>query len=245
MRLCLFIEDDMGFMILKYLTSNYPDHVCHVVIRKEMESVYSDRMSSGYTWETYDDETTPKNIKSLDVDFVLLAWWPKIVSALVIESVKIGVINLHPSMLPFNRGKHYWFWNLVEDKPYGVSIHFVDTSIDGGDIIFQREIPKSWEDTGQSLFDKARIEMLSLFIESYPKIANLDYTRIKQPPSGTYHNSSELHRASEISLRKKYTAKELLNLLRARVSKKYEQCYFFDEDGTKYEVGIDIKKVED
>ncbi len=242
MRLSIFVESEMGLRILRFLVNNYPDHVKQIVVRKEWTEAASLPVPPSCHYEIFDEQRTAQHIRELEIDLVLLAWWPNIIKKSVIESAKIGVINLHPSLLPHNRGKNYWFWNLVEDVPYGVSIHFVDTAVDGGDIIFQREITKTWEDTGQTLFDKAKIEILSLFAESYPKLANSDYRRTRQEiDQGSYHHSSELEAASEIILNKQTTARELLNLLRARTSKTFRQCYFVD-DGVEYEVGVDIRK---
>ena len=47
---------------------------------------------------------------------------------------------------------------------------------------------------------------------------------------------------SEIDLGKKYKAKDLLNLLRARTFSGKPSCWFRDEDN-KYEVRIKIKKI--
>ncbi|MFB6158138.1 MAG: formyltransferase family protein [Candidatus Nanohalobium sp.] len=33
-----------------------------------------------------------------------------------------GIVNLHPSFLPYNRGAHPYIWPIVEDTPAGVSI---------------------------------------------------------------------------------------------------------------------------
>ena len=60
----------------------------------------------------------------------ILAWWPKIISNKLINLPRKGFINLHNSFLPFNRGKHPYFWAFYEDSPYGVTIHKVDEGID-------------------------------------------------------------------------------------------------------------------
>jgi len=49
-------------------------------------------------------------------------------------------INLHPSLLPWNRGAHSNFWSFLEDTPKGVTIHIIDEGIDTGDILLQKKI---------------------------------------------------------------------------------------------------------
>jgi methionyl-tRNA formyltransferase len=82
---------------------------------------------------------------------------PYLVKEQVINVAKYGVINTHPSLLSHNRGKNYNFWNLVEDAPFGVSLNFVDLGVDNGDIIFQKEIHKIWEDNGRKFILQSTI----------------------------------------------------------------------------------------
>ena len=44
------------------------------------------------------------------IDYFLLLWWPKIISESIINISKKGAINLHPSYLPYCRGKDPNFW---------------------------------------------------------------------------------------------------------------------------------------
>ena len=54
--------------------------------------------------------------------------------------------NLHPSLLPFSKGKHQVFWPLEMWKPYGATIPKVAEWIDTGEIFAQNIIPYDWED---------------------------------------------------------------------------------------------------
>jgi methionyl-tRNA formyltransferase len=175
-------------------------------------------------------------------DLGLLAWWPKIIREPLISLPRRGFVNTHPSLLPYSRGKHYNFWSIVERVPFGVSLHMVEEGIDSGDIVAQTELPHGWEDTGGSLFHKAREAMLKLVQETYPKLRELDFkTRSQDLAAGTFHHSSELEAASSIDLEKTYVARDLLNLLRARTFPGYPACVFSAGDA-EYEVRIEIKK---
>ncbi len=191
------------------------------------------------------NESVLSRIKEISVSYIFLAWWPFIVKEPILSLPRIGVLNFHPSLLPYNRGKHYNFWTIVEETPFGVSIHFINESVDSGDIVFQKKIEKTWEDNGKTLYEKAQEAMFELFVESYPKIVDSQYVRIKQNKNeGSFHLARELEPASQIFLDEKYKAKDLLNLLRARTFPPYSACYFFDRGG-KYEVTVEIKKVEE
>lgn len=67
----------------------------------------------------------------------------------------IGTINRHNALLPKNRGRLTPFWVLYNnEKETGVSIHFVERSIDSGDIIVQKKILIDAKENFNSLVEK-------------------------------------------------------------------------------------------
>jgi methionyl-tRNA formyltransferase len=82
--------------------------------------------------------------------------------------------------------------------------------------------------------------MVQLFQETYPKLRNLEFPRRPQPTSGyESHRAGELDAASRINLEDTYTARALLNLLRARTFPPHPGAWFTDE-GETYEVRVEI-----
>lgn len=175
-------------------------------------------------------------------DLGILAWWPKIISPELMALTERGFINTHPSLLPYNRGKHYNFWALVEQAPFGVSLHYVDEGIDSGDIVAQQSIPYDWEDTGETLYVKAGQAMVDLFKSAYPSFRGGALQRIPQDLSkGSLHYAKEIDVASKIDLDRSYPARELLNLLRARTFPGYPSCRF-EDGGELYEIRVKIER---
>ena len=94
------------------------------------------------------------NIKSADedqiiqlfeawrVDLIVLAGWMRIVSPKLINAFPNRIINLHPSMLPKYKGLHAIERALDSgDEMTGVSVHYVNEELDGGEVILQSEVP--------------------------------------------------------------------------------------------------------
>ena len=52
---------------------------------------------------------------------------------------KIGCINIHTGLVQYYRGVDSSFWALYDERPdrIGATVHFIDKSIDAGEIIFQ------------------------------------------------------------------------------------------------------------
>jgi methionyl-tRNA formyltransferase len=238
--LVLYANDNVGQKILNYLLENFRDDL-HLVVCVEQNEIYRCAMDAGINAITSD----AVDYANLNADLAILSWWPKILKDQQLKQAKHGIINFHPSLLPYNRGKHYNFWALVEESPFGVSLHFIDSGIDTGDVIAQRKINYDWTDTGESLYRKAQEEIIDLFKEKYPLIRKLNITRNKQDlSSGSFHNSSEMDIKSRIELDGSYTGRELLNILRARTFKGHPGCRFTD-NGVLYEATINIRRIDE
>jgi methionyl-tRNA formyltransferase len=238
-----FADQDVGLHAVRYVLEQFPQHIKNVVTMSNNQIAEMARSSGCQTldWK----EITAQNAKTIfkGVEIIFLAWWPKIIQGFIIDAPRVGVVNFHPSLLPYNRGKNYNFWTIVEDTPFGVTLHFVDEGIDSGDILFQAPVAKTWEDTGATLYFKAKREILSLFQNHYMDIIEGRYTRVKQDTAqGTIHYSKELDACSRLVLDKYYSLRELLNLLRARTFEGKPACYFGDE-GKKFEVRVSISEI--
>ena len=155
-----------------------------------------------YYDESFIDETR-EHPASFSAAYYFLLWWPKIIPDHLIKIPSFGVINLHPSYLPYCRGKDPNFWSIVDEVEFGVSIHKVTPGIDDGPIIFQKKIKKSWVDNGQTLYNKAKMEIVKLFSESYPLIRfnkfDLHYQNLED---GSFHLRKELKPKSKININK-------------------------------------------
>lgn len=183
-----------------------------------------------------------KTLREERIDVVILAWWPDIIKKEAIKSVKIGWLNLHPSYLPYGRGKHAYFWSIIEKTPFGVSIHFIDEGVDTGKVLFQRRIPFSIEDTGESLYKKGVEEVIKLFKEKCDDIMTLNLKPIEQDNKiTTSHFAKEIEEISTIKLEKSYKAIDLIDIIRARSFINKPSAYFYYND-EKYYIRLDIEK---
>jgi methionyl-tRNA formyltransferase len=246
----IFADDYVGFESVKFLFKNYPDDISSVIVNGDDSVILKYLVSEGfdssriYIFSRGQTNSLLSFLKSKGkIDYIILAWWPFIINEEVISIPNIGAVNMHPSLLPYNRGKHYNFWAIVEQCPFGVSIHMVDKGIDSGDILFQKEIEIAWTDTGETLYFKARDRMIELFCDAYPDLRSNNFIRKPQELTiGSFHLANQLDKASEIDLEKTYKAKDLINLIRARTFSTHPACRFTDETGT-YEIRSSINKI--
>ena len=104
------------------------------------------------------------------VDLVCLAGYMRIVGEELLSRYGGKIVNIHPALLPAFKGAH-----AIKDafeygvKVYGVTIHDVDSSLDGGRIISQVAVPYEGDDIDflESMIHKAEHK---LYIETINRI---------------------------------------------------------------------------
>tara|TARA_Y100000741_G_scaffold207792_1_gene158168 strand:- start:877 stop:1632 length:756 start_codon:yes stop_codon:yes gene_type:complete len=241
-KIVVFADSDVGLEITKFLVKDFYEDIAHVVLTSHDSIIKEICNESAIDVSVYGSDKYNEFIKNTTFDVGFLIWWPKIISEELINKAKFGFINTHPSFLPFSRGKHYNFWTLVEETKFGVTLHYVNKGIDSGDIIYQKRINYDWLDNGESLFNKAKTEMINMFKEFYPLFRNDKLSAKKQNlKEGSYHHSSEIEKISELDLDKSYKLRNILNLLRGRTFNGHPACSFYDRESLKsYYVRVSI-----
>jgi phosphoribosylglycinamide formyltransferase 1 len=90
---------------------------------------------------------------------VVLAGFMRVLTPHFIERYPLRIVNTHPSLLPAFPGKDAINQALAHGaKITGVTIHFVDTSLDGGPIIAQESVPIVEDDDAATI--QGRIQHL-------------------------------------------------------------------------------------
>ena len=91
-------------------------------------------------------------MRAWNVDLIVLAGWMRIVTPKLIDAFPNRVINLHPSLLPKYKGLHAIERALESgDELTGVSVHYVNEELDGGQVIMQEEVPILPDDNLETL----------------------------------------------------------------------------------------------
>ncbi|NOV00464.1 formyltransferase family protein [Paenibacillus planticolens] len=125
------------------------------------------------------------------VDWIISYGYRYIIKPDLIEKYKNRIINLHISLLPWNRGADPNLWSFLEDTPKGVSIHYMDTGIDTGDILVQKEIEFSDEETLSSTYEALSKCIENLFYSQWSIIRDGKLKGIKQSGQGSFHYSKD------------------------------------------------------
>lgn len=104
-----------------------------------------------------------------------------------------GIVNLHPSFLPFGRGSYPATWAVWEGSPYGGSAHLMNETLDAGPILAQREVLIEPTDSSYTLYCRALDSLWQLFETAVlPWLRGIPITLQDQPPGGSKHSRADL-----------------------------------------------------
>lgn len=104
------------------------------------------------------DRAVAAQLQAHAVDLLVLAGFMRILSPWLVAQYPNRIINTHPSLLPAFAGKDAPAQAIAYGaKVSGVSIHFVDASLDGGPLIAQRAIAVEPDDTAPQLHQRIQV----------------------------------------------------------------------------------------
>jgi methionyl-tRNA formyltransferase len=168
-----------------------------------------------------------ESIRALQPEVGLSVMFGYIVRQRFLDELPLGCLNVHPSFLPYNRGAYPNVWSIVDGTPAGVTIHYIDSGVDTGDIVAQERIVVEQIDTGETLYRKLEQCALDLIKRTWPQIRLGMISRTVQDKyQGTLHRVKDTERIDEIDLDRTYTARELINVIRARTFGDYPGVFF-------------------
>tara|TARA_B000000565_G_scaffold83825_1_gene61154 strand:- start:743 stop:1393 length:651 start_codon:yes stop_codon:yes gene_type:complete len=101
------------------------------------------------------DDALKEFLDNLEIDFIILAGFMRILGKNITEKFYGKMINLHPSLLPLYPGlnTHTQALNNKDDY-HGISIHFVSAELDAGPLIAQGKISVKADDDLEKLVSK-------------------------------------------------------------------------------------------
>jgi phosphoribosylglycinamide formyltransferase-1 len=101
------------------------------------------------------DRVLVKELKDRAVALVCLAGFMRLLSPVMVAAFPNRILNIHPSLLPKYPGLHPQQQALDDGATVtGATVHFVNTELDAGPIVLQREVPVLKGDTERTLADR-------------------------------------------------------------------------------------------
>lgn len=88
----------------------------------------------------------------------------------IIDEFSLGILNMHPGLLPENRGLDNIKWAIYKNIKQGVTAHLIDTNIDRG-VLIEKDVINVYEDDSLTdIFLRVQNKELQLMISSINRL---------------------------------------------------------------------------
>ena len=174
----------------------------------------------------YKNKITSQLIHKINPEFIISYNYNHIIKKEILNLIQKGkIINLHISLLPWNKGAHPNVWSFLENTPKGVTIHLIDTGLDTGDILIQKKL-KIDENTNtlQSSYNYLHSQIQQLFMENWHKIENLKLKPEPQQGKGSFHLKQDFDKISHLLANEGWNINIVTFKKRYNNWRKYENC---------------------
>jgi methionyl-tRNA formyltransferase len=113
------------------------------------------------------NEELRTKLEEINPDATIVVGYGRIIPPWMLQLPKFGNINLHASLLPKYRGAAPIQWAIANgERVAGVTTMRIDEGLDTGDILLQRELSISEDDTAETLSPKLAAMGADLMIET-------------------------------------------------------------------------------
>ncbi|WP_057745660.1 methionyl-tRNA formyltransferase [Liquorilactobacillus capillatus] len=112
-----------------------------------------------------------KEIINLAPDLIITAAFGQFLPTKLIQSAKIGAINVHGSLLPKYRGGAPVQYAIMQgEKKTGVTVMYMIKKMDAGDMLTQAELPITKSDDTGTIFEKMSLLGRDLLLQTIPQL---------------------------------------------------------------------------
>lgn len=125
-----------------------------------------------------------EQVRASRPDLIVTAAYGQILPRELLEIPTRGCVNVHASLLPRYRGAAPIQWAIINgEKETGVTTFFMDEGMDTGDLILQRSMPITRDDSFGSLHDKLSHLGAEVLLETLRLIGKGEAPRVPQDHS--------------------------------------------------------------
>jgi len=126
-------------------------------------------------------------VAELQPDVACVACFSQRIPAPMLALPRLGFLNIHPALLPDHRGPAPLFWIFRGgEQVAGVTIHFMDTGLDTGDIAAQESFALPDGVAGALVEQQCNALGARLMLQVLQSLRDGTLSRRPQPPNGSY-----------------------------------------------------------
>lgn len=155
-----------------------------------------------------------KYIKTLKPDIIFVLGLSQIIPSEILSTPSMGCIGSHPALLPQNRGRHPVIWAIANGlKKSGITLFWMNSGIDSGDILAQKEFVITSKDNASTVYGKIEKISREMLKENIPDLERGIIKRVRQGNSRVNYWRKRVKKDGEIDWR--MSSKRIYDLVRA------------------------------
>ncbi len=140
-------------------SEKYSDKIIGLLNDKQVLNSISKKLSDG----------DYEKIRNLELDFVIVFGWRTLIDTKINDSLKLGLVASHFSLLPKYRGFAPLQWAIINDeKETGVTLFLIqEGKVDSGKLISQKKVPVMSDDYAAELNVKLTDCAIEMYLELF------------------------------------------------------------------------------
>jgi methionyl-tRNA formyltransferase len=154
-------------------------------------------------------------LRSLAPDILVSIQAAQIMRRPLLETPRLGAVNLHFGPLPRYRGVAPIAWAIINgETETAVTLHTIDPGIDSGPILASAPVTIGRDETARSLYDRCTQAAVDLFGAEWPRIRRGDLDGRPQTGTALYYNRHSID-FSRRAISWQRDARDVANWIRA------------------------------
>ena len=224
MRMIFMGTPDFAVNVLQGLIDHYREDIVGVVSQPDklvgrhqvLTNTPIKELALKYNIPVLQPEKIRKDYQAvldLKPDIIITCAYGQIIPSAILDAPRLGCINVHASLLPKLRGGAPIHKAIIDGYDVtGVTIMYMDPSMDTGDMISKVEVPILDSDNLETLHDKLSVAGTKLLLETLPSILDGTNSREKQNEEEATFAYNIKREEEHIDFHK--TSREVFNLIR-------------------------------
>lgn len=202
------MEDDsltMDFLCVRYEKKD--EILMDLAVQNKIDVLYSPDINS---------EDFIKQLEAYSSDLYVSMSFNQIFHQKIRSIPRKKIINCHAGKLPFYRGRNILNWVLINDeKEFGITVHYVDSGIDTGDIILQKTYDITDSDDYRTLLEKAYEECPEILYQAIKSIQENKVDVVRQNDICSPGLYCGMRKEGDEILEWNQSSREIFNFIRA------------------------------
>lgn len=175
------------------MTSAKKGSILFLTCNDNTEPFYDWLVRSGWKVLKWTERLSAIYAESLKPDFAVSFNYSYILPQDVIDALSCPIINVHCSLLPWNRGVSPNYFSYLDNTPKGVTIHELVAGLDKGDILIQKELDLTEAETFRSSYEKLISCAIDLLTSNWESLVSGEIVAHAQVGEGSYHTDADFY----------------------------------------------------